>query len=66
MLFVSSDSKIALLGSTVAVLRIGPGVGGATTLNVIVRVRPAGIVPPLHVTTWVIVSASQRKPPLVL
>ena len=42
VLLVSSASKIALFGSTVTVLVIGPTTGGATTTIVIVRGRLGG------------------------
>src|SRR5688572_7845444 len=51
LLLVSSASKMALFGSTVMVLAIGPVPGGATRTIWTVLVDSGGMVPPVHVTT---------------
>src|SRR5687768_6645379 len=61
VLLVSSASKIALLGSTVAVLLMVPTYGGATRTTVMVVVDSGGIPPPLQVST--LVAAYTAQPP---
>src|SRR5262249_57851921 len=60
VLFVSSDSKIALSGSTVTVFVIVPTTAGATVTIFTVVVDSGPIVPPVHVRTF---AGSTAQPP---